>query len=227
MAARDYVPSMPQFIAAGEGSRIWDADGREYIDYMCSWGPIILGHHHPVVEAAAEAQRRQGDCLSGPGPVLVELAELFVATVPHADWAMFAKNGTDVTTLSLMVARAHTRKRAILAAAGSYHGAAPWCNPWPRGLLAEDKAHIHYFRYNDLESARAAAAEVGDDLAGVIVTPFRHDAGHDQEDVDPSFARGLRALCDATGAALILDDVRAGLRLDPGGAGSRSACVPT
>ena len=60
---------------------------------MCSWGPMVLGHRHPVVEAAAEAQRRQGDCLSGPGPVLVELAELFVATVPHADWAMFAKNG--------------------------------------------------------------------------------------------------------------------------------------
>ena len=217
MTARDYAPSMPQYLTGGEGSRIWDADGREYIDYMCSWGPMVLGHRHPVVEAAAEAQRRQGDCLSGPGPVLVELAELFVATVPHADWAMFAKNGTDVTTLGLMVARAHTRKRAILAAAGSYHGAAPWCNPWPRGLLAEDKAHISYFRYNDLESAREAAAAVGDDLAGVIVTPFRHDAGHDQEDVDPAFARGLRALCDEAGAALILDDVRAGLRLDPAG----------
>jgi len=217
MHARGYGPAMPQFIDGGEGCRIWDADGREYVDYMCAWGPMILGHRHPVIEAAAEEQRRRGDCLSGPGPVLVELAELFVETVPHADWAMFAKNGTDVTTLGLTVARSHTRRRKILAAAGSYHGAAPWCNPWPKGLVAEDRAHISYFTYNDLDSARAAALAVADDLAGIIVTPFRHDAGHDEELVDSAFARGLRDLCDETGAVLILDDVRAGLRIDPRG----------
>ena len=159
--------------------------------------------------------------------MLVELAELFVATVPHTDWAMFAKNGTDVTTLSLMVARAHTRKRAILAAAVVPRGrsvvqsVAAWAarrGQGPHPLLPVQRP---------ARAPGAAAAEVGDGLAGVIVTPFRHDAGHDQEDVDPSFARGLRALCDATGTALILDDVRAGLRLDPGEAGSRSACVPT
>ena len=217
MHARAYAPSMPQFITRGDGCRMWDADGNEYIDYMCGWGPMILGYHHPAVEAAAEEQRRSGDCLSGPGPVMVDLAELFVETVPHADWAMFAKNGTDVTTLGLMVARAQTKRRVVLVAAGSYHGAAPWCNPWPRGILPEDRAHISYFTYNDLASARAAAADAASDLAGVIVTPFRHDAGHDQELVDPAFAHGLRELCDETDAVLVLDDVRAGLRLDPGG----------
>jgi glutamate-1-semialdehyde 2,1-aminomutase len=148
---------------------------------------------------------------------MVELAEALTARVAHADWAMFAKNGTDATTLALMIARAATGRRKILAARGSYHGAAPWCTPRPGGTTAEDRAHLIYFGYNDLASVRAAADEAAGDLAGVIVTPFRHDIGQDLELADPAFARGLRELCDATGAALILDDVRCGFRLHLGG----------
>ncbi len=83
----------PQFFASAEGCRVRDVDGREYIDFMCSWGPVLLGHRHPEVEAAARAQADLGDCLNGPGEVMVDLAEDFVAMVPHADWAMFQKNG--------------------------------------------------------------------------------------------------------------------------------------
>ena len=168
------------------------------------------------MEAAAEAQRLEADCQNAPSPRMVELAEALTGTVAHADWAMFAKNGTDATTLALMIARAATGRRKILAARGSYHGAAPWCTPRPGGVTAEDRAHMGYFRYNDLASAQQAADAVADDLAGVIVTPFRHDIGQDQELADPEFARGLRALCDRTGAALILDDVRCGFRLHLG-----------
>ena len=85
----------PQYFVRGEGCRIWDANGREYIDFMCSYGPIVLGHHDPDVDRAAAAQAVAGDCLNGPAPVLVDLAELMVETVPHADWATFQKNGTD------------------------------------------------------------------------------------------------------------------------------------
>ena len=88
----------PQFFASAEGCRVRDVDGREYIDFMCSWGPVLLGHRHPEVEAAARAQADRGDCLNGPGEVMVDLAEDFVAMVPHADWAMFQKNGADATT---------------------------------------------------------------------------------------------------------------------------------
>jgi glutamate-1-semialdehyde 2,1-aminomutase len=130
---------------------------------------------------------------------------------------MFAKNGTDATTLALMIARAATGRRKILAARGSYHGSAPWCTPRPGGVTPEDRANMGYFTYNDLASAEQAADAAGGDLAGVIVTPFRHDIGQDQELADPRFARGLRALCDRAGAALILDDVRCGLRLHLGG----------
>jgi glutamate-1-semialdehyde 2,1-aminomutase len=206
----------PQFMARGSGARVWDVDGNEYVDLMCSYGPVILGHHHPKVDAAARAQQEQADCQNAPSARMVELAEALTATVAHADWAMFAKNGTDATTLALMIARAVTGRRKILAARGSYHGAAPWCTPRPGGTTAEDRVHLGYFTYNDLASAQRAAQAAAGDLAGVIVTPYRHDIGLDQELADPGFARGLRELCDRAGAALILDDVRCGFRLHRG-----------
>ncbi len=210
-------PRYPQFFASGRGGRITDVDGREYVDLMMSWGPIVLGHHHPRVDAAVARQAALGDCLNGPGPVLVELAEKLVARVPHADWAMFQKNGSDATTTCVTIARAHTRRRKVLVARGSYHGAVPWCSPSVVGVTAEDRAHIATFEYNDADSLRAAAAAAKDDLAAVIVTGFRHDNVRDQELPTRDFAQAARAVCDAAGAALIVDDVRAGFRLHAGG----------
>jgi len=207
----------PQFMREGRGARVWDVDGNCYVDLMCSYGPVVLGHRHPGVERAAQAQAALADCQNGPGAVMVELAELLVATVRHADWAMFAKNGTDATTMCCTIARAQTGRSKILVARGAYHGALPWCTPRPAGTTPADRANLGYYTFNDLDSARSAAAEAGDELAGIMVSPFRHDAGFDQELVDPAFARGLRELCDQAGAALILDDVRCGFRLHLGG----------
>jgi glutamate-1-semialdehyde 2,1-aminomutase len=178
---------------------------------------MILGHNDAVVEAAAREQRQLGDTLDGPAPCMVDLAELFVSTVRHAAWAMFAKNGTDATTLAIQIARVGTGKRKILMAKGAYHGTAPWCNPYSIGIPPEDRAHVRYFLYNDLESVNAAVADAGDDLAAIIVSPFRHDARFDQEMVDPAFAHGLRAICTENQAALILDEVRTAFRLHHGG----------
>jgi glutamate-1-semialdehyde 2,1-aminomutase len=207
----------PQFMKSGEGARLWDQDGNEYIDFMCGWGPVVLGRRHPRVEAAVARQLAEGDCLNGPSAVMVDLAELIVDTVPHADWALLAKNGTDATTICVTIARAATGRRKVLAARGAYHGAAPWCTPRPAGVLPSDRAHLAYFDYNDVESLRAAVAEAGSDLAAVIVCPVRQDNFRDQELVDPAFAREVRTLCDAAGAVMILDDVRCGFRLDIGG----------
>jgi glutamate-1-semialdehyde 2,1-aminomutase len=215
--AAAWPAAFPQFLERGRGSRIWDVDGREYIDFMCSFGPIVLGHAHPAVESAVERQRGQADCQNGPSPRMVELAERLVDLVPFADWAMFAKNGTDATTLAVSIARAATRRHKVLVARGAYHGSAPWCTPRPAGTTPEDRAHLIHFVYNDLPSVATAADEAGSDLAAVLVSPFRHDARFDQEECDPAFARGLRALCDRRGAALILDDVRAGFRVHLGG----------
>ena len=204
----------PQFFASAEGCRVRDVDGREYVDFMCSWGPVLLGHRHPEVQAAAEAQAARGDCFNGPGEVMVELAEDLVAMVPHADWAMFQKNGGDATTGCVTIARAGTARRKVLVARGSYHGALPWCSPSVAGVTTEDRAHLLHFEYNDVESLRAAVDEAGRDIAAILVTAFRHDMGRDLELPTREFAEAARAACDAADAALIIDEVRTGLRLD-------------
>lgn len=216
----------PQFFASAEGCHIRDVDGREYIDFMCSWGPILLGHQHPEVQAAAEAQAARGDCLNGPGEVMVELAEDFVGMVPHADWAMFQKNGGDATTACVTIARAGTGRRKILVAKGSYHGALPWCSPSVAGVTTEDRAHLLQFEYNDVESLRAAVAEAGKDLAAILVTAFRHDMGRDLELPTAEFARAARLACDNADAALIIDEVRAGMRLDTRGSWEKFGVRP-
>ena len=202
----------PQFFASAEGCRVRDVDGREYIDFMCSWGPVLLGHRHPRGRGGGGAQAARGDCLNGPGEVLVDLAEDFVAMVPHADWAMFQKNGGDATRL-VTIARAGTGRRKVLVARGSYHGALPWCSPSLIGVTAEDRAHLVHFDYNDVASLRAAAADGGQgprrDSRHRL--PPRHRPGSGI--ADRRFARA-RAACDAAGAALLSDEVRAGLRLD-------------
>jgi len=213
MRAATLPAGYPQFFSRGEGCYIWDADGKKYLDFMCSWGPIILGHHHPAVEEAVRQQLARGDCLNGPTEKLVELAERLVGLLPHADWAQFSKNGTDATTTCVTLARGATGRRKILLASGAYHGAVPWCSPHPFGVTAEDRTHAIYFKYNDVASLEAAVAQAGDDLAGIVVSAFRHDYGLDQELPDPAFAKRVRALADAKDAALILDDVRAGFRL--------------
>jgi glutamate-1-semialdehyde 2,1-aminomutase len=207
----------PQFMTRGAGCRMWDADDNEYIDFMCGWGPIVLGRQHPGVEAAVRAQLMVGDVLDGPSPVMVDLAELLVDIVPHADWAMLAKNGTDATTACVTIARASTGRRKILVANGAYHGAIPWCTPRPGGVLPEDRAHLGYFDYNDVASLRAAVDEAGDDLAGIIIAPVRQELARDQELATVEFARAIRDTCDRTGAVMILDDVRCGFRIDLAG----------
>ncbi|TWI72842.1 glutamate-1-semialdehyde 2,1-aminomutase [Bradyrhizobium huanghuaihaiense] len=207
----------PQFFRRGEGGVLWDVDGNRYVDFMCSWGPNLLGHHHPEVEEAAERQRRDGDCLNGPAEVMVELAELVVDMVGHADWTQFQKNGTDATTTCVTIARAATGRRKILVAKGAYHGAVPWCSPSLLGVAAEDRAHLVYFTFNDVESLEAAAKTAGDDLAGILVSAFRHDFGFDQQLPTAEFARAARRICDGRGAALIIDEVRAGFRLNAAG----------
>jgi glutamate-1-semialdehyde 2,1-aminomutase len=133
--------------------------------------------------------------------------------VTHADWAMFCKNGTDATTMALTAARAHTKRKIVIRAKGAYHGAAPWCVPRPTGTLESDRAYQITCDYNDVASLEAAVAEAGDDLACIFAAPFKHDAFVDQAEPDPAYARRARELCDQTGALLIIDDVRAGLRL--------------
>jgi glutamate-1-semialdehyde 2,1-aminomutase len=207
-------PNYPQFFEAAEGCRLRDADGRRFIDFMCAYGPMIVGYRNPTVDEAAARQASLGDLMTGPSGRMVELAERLVDLLPHADWALFQKNGTDATTLCVTIARAATGRRKVLVARNAYHGAAPWCTPYPSGVTAEDRTHLGYFDYNDLHSLQQAFESVRGDVAAVIVSAFKHDFGRDQQLPSVEFAQGVRRLCDAHHAALVLDDVRAGFRLD-------------
>ncbi|MDO9524368.1 MAG: aminotransferase class III-fold pyridoxal phosphate-dependent enzyme [Gemmobacter sp.] len=203
----------PQFFGRSHGTRVWDADGNCYIDMMSAYGPNLLGYGHAGIDAVIREQMALGDTMTGPGPVMVDLAEALVGMIGHADWAMFCKNGADATSMAMVTARAHTGRRKVLIAKGAYHGAAPWNTPRPAGTLPEDRAHIVYFEYNDLQSLTDAARAVQGDLAAVFATPFRHDTFADQSVLDPDYARGVRAICDAHDAVLVVDEVRAGFRL--------------
>ncbi|HYE44658.1 MAG TPA: aminotransferase class III-fold pyridoxal phosphate-dependent enzyme [Caulobacter sp.] len=203
----------PQFFASAEGAHLTDADGRRYLDLMCAYGPNLFGYGHPSINAAYVRQLETGDALTGPTALMVELAEAMVEMVTHADWAMFCKNGTDATTMAMMTARAHTGRQGLVLARGAYHGAAPWCTPRPGGVIPSDRAHQHLCAYNDVASLEAAVAAAGDDLAAIFAAPFRHDAFIDQAAPDAAYARRARELADARGALLVVDDVRAGLRI--------------
>ena len=211
------IGAYPKFLARGEGCRIWDVDGNEYIDFMCSYGPIVLGHRHPKVEEAAMAQHAQVDCQNFPSERWVELAELLVSITPAADWAVFAKNGSDITSWALAVARAYNGRDKVIMAQGAYHGTHPWCAPIPTGIPAAERALVATFQYNDLENLKQVVAANQGQVAAIIVNAFRHDLLHDEEMPTPSFLEGTRALCDQEGIILVIDDVRAGFRLNLGG----------
>lgn len=203
----------PQFFARAKGARLWDAAGREYIDLLCGYGANLFGYDEPRIEAAAQRQRALGDTMSGPAPIMVDLAERFVNTISHADWVLFAKNGVDVISAALRIARAHTGKRRVLVAAGSYHGTHAWCTPVTAGVLPEERAHRSEYRYNDITSLETAVSDAGDDVAAIFATAFKHDMLTDQALPRPEYARRCRELCDRTGALLVVDDIRAGFRL--------------
>lgn len=203
----------PQFFSRANGARLWDVDGREYLDFLCGYGPNLFGYNHPQIEAAAARQRALGDTMSGPAPVMVELAERILETISHGDWVLFAKNGVDVVSAALRIARAQTNKRRVLVATGSYHGAHAWCTPLTKGVLQEERAHRIEYRYNDIASLESAVLDSNNDIAAIFASAFKHDTLTDQELPQPEYARRCRELCDSTGALLVVDDIRAGFRL--------------
>jgi len=207
----------PYYAARAEGARYWDVDGNEYIDYMCSYGPVVLGHHHPEVEAAADRQRRDGDCFNHPTEAMVELAERLVELVDFGNWTVFGKNGSDMTTWAVRVAREYTGRKIILRVRHSYNGAHAWCSPGHGGLVAEDRAHIHAFDWNNLDEFRTLVRRHRGQVAALIASPFHHPSFGDSVMPAPGFWAGVQETCRKEGILLILDDVRAGFRLHLGG----------
>jgi glutamate-1-semialdehyde 2,1-aminomutase len=216
----------PQFIERASGCRIRDVDGNEYVDFMCAYGPMVVGYGNTEVERAAAEQRALCDTGNLPSPVFVELAERLVALTPGAAWATFAKNGSDVCTWAIAVARRATGRDLVVKVDGAYHGVHDWCNAVRHGFLESDRASVHGFRWNDLDGLARLFDEAPRDIAAVIVTPFRHDVFADLEMAAPGFLEGVRELTHRHGATMIVDDVRAGFRLHMGGSTERWGVTP-
>ena len=207
----------PCYAYRAEGARYRDVDGNEFIDLMCAYGPVVLGYRHPEVEAAAQRQAALGDCLNHPAPVMVELAERLVSLVDFAAWAVFGKNGSDMTTWCVQVAREHTGRKKVLCIEGAYHGIGAWCTPGHGGLIEEDRAHVHQFRWNDGEGFDSTMARYRDQVAAVVMTPYHHPLFAASVMPAAGFLAHVQSQCAHHGVVLILDDIRAGFRLHLGG----------
>jgi glutamate-1-semialdehyde 2,1-aminomutase len=212
------VEAFPFYSSKAEGPYVWDLDGNRFIDYMCAYGPNVLGYNDPDVDAAAAEQRALGDCTTLPSTKMVEFAELLVDTVASADWAFFAKNGNDVTTLAVMTARAYTHRKKIVFFKGYYHGVSPWTQKIDyAGVIEEDVMHNIYVPWNDLDTLRKVFKENEGQIAAVISQPYMHGNFMDNVMPAPGFWQEVRKMCTENGTVLVVDDVRAGFRLDIAG----------
>lgn len=204
--------SVPAFYAKAKGSHVWDVDGNEFIEYMCGFGAVVLGYNDPVVDKAAAAQVKKTNSTSSPSPVMVELAEKLVSLIPQADWVVFGKNGSDVTTWATQVAREATGRKIIIKAKHAYHGFHAWCHP-SVGVPTEYQSHVLEVDYNDLGALEKAVAENPGQVAGIMLCPIRHDTFKDLEVPARAYFDGVRRLCDREGIVLMFDDIRCGFRL--------------
>ena len=215
-----YIPieAYPLFSDHASGTYFWDVDGHRFIDYMCAYGPNILGYNDPDVDEAARKQREKGDCTTAPNALMVDFAELLVDTVASADWAFFAKNGNDVTTLAVMAARAYTHRKKIVFFKGYYHGISPWTQKIDyAGVIEEDIMNNLYVDWNDAEAIERVFAENKNEIAAVIAQPYMHGNFKDNELPADGYWAKLRKLCTDNSTVLVVDDVRAGFRLDIAG----------
>jgi len=230
------VGGSPLFIEMGQGGRIFDADNLQYIDCVGSWGPMILGHGHRYVVEAVKKAATRGFSFGAPTAGEIELAEMIVQAVPSMEMVRLVNSGTEATMSALRLARAATGRSKILKFEGGYHGhvdsllvkagsgGATFNVPDSAGVPAEVTALTLIARYNDLEDVRAQMKEHGAEVAAIIVEPVAGNMGCVPP--APGFLEGLREICDAHGALLILDEVMTGFRVAYNGAQGRFGIHP-
>lgn len=222
------VGGQPLFVSRGEGSRIYDEDGNCFIDYVCSWGPLILGHAHPEVIAAIEETAKRGTTFGAPTKLEVEMAEAIVDAVPSVEMVRLVNSGTEALMSAVRVARGFTGRAMVLKFEGCYHGhsdaflskagsgVATFGLPDSAGVPQGTAADTITVAYNDLDAADDAMKAVGDEIACVVLEPVAGNMG--VVPPKPGFLQGLRDLCDRHGSLLLFDEVITGFRVAFGGA---------
>ncbi len=222
------VGRSPLFITRASGARMWDADGNEFIDYVGSWGPMILGHAHPRVLRALQRAVGAGTSFGAPTELEVAMAELICSMVPSLDMVRMVNSGTEATMSAIRLARAFTRRECIIKFEGCYHGhgdsflikagsgAMTLSVPDSPGVPAGVAAATLTASFNDIDSVKHAAADHAGNVAAVIVEPVVGNMGCVPP--APGFLKELSQFCSNEGIILIFDEVMTGFRLAPGGA---------
>ena len=230
------VGRCPVFVKSAKGSHMIDADGNDWLDYIGSWGPMILGHAHPDVIQAAQAALTDGVSYGLPTQPEVEMAELMTAAYPGMDMVRMVNSGTEAAMSALRAARGFTRRSKIIKFEGCYHGhsdgllvqagsgALTFGTPTSPGVPADVVRHTLVCRYNDLESVEQTLCANEGEVAAIIVEPAAANMG--VVPPVPGFLQGLRRLCDEHGTLLIFDEVITGFRLAFGGAAQRFGVTP-
>jgi glutamate-1-semialdehyde 2,1-aminomutase len=226
----------PLFMERGLGARMWDVDGNEYLDYVGSWGPMILGHCHPTVLAALKAAADKGTSFGTPSPLEVEMARHIIEAVPSVEMVRMCNSGTEATMSALRVARGFTGRERILKFVGCYHGhgdsllvhagsgVATFGLPDSPGVTSGTAKDTLTVDFNDLAAVEEVFAQVGEEIAAVIVEPVAGNMGC----VPPAsgFLEGLREVTSRYGAILVFDEVMTGFRVAYGGAQERYGVTP-
>ena len=230
------VRSTPLFIREGKGSHITDVDGNDYIDYIGSWGPLILGHCHPEVMAAVEEALHQGASFGTPTEGEVHLAELICTAVNSVEMVRLTNSGTEASMAAIRVARGYTGRDKIIKFEGCYHGSVDSLLvkagsgvmtlglPDSPGVPASFVEHTLLADFNNLESVTDLFDEYGPEIAAVVLEPVAGNMGMVVPDLD--FLKGLRNLCDVHGSLLVFDEVMTGFRVDYGGAQEIFGIIP-
>jgi glutamate-1-semialdehyde 2,1-aminomutase len=230
------VGGEPLFIRKAKGSKIIDADGRTYIDYVLSWGPMILGHSHPRVTAALKAAIANGTSFGAPTEIEITLAKMVKKAFPSMEMVRMVSSGTEATMSAIRAARGFTGRDKILKFDGCYHGhadsllvkagsgVATFGLPDSPGVPADLAKHTLTVAYNDLDAVRDIASRQGEQIACIIVEPVAGNMGCVPP--EPGFLEGLRRVCDQYGMVLILDEVMTGFRVAFGGAQQRYKIKP-